>query len=148
MSEFQDSTLPLTAAQSGVWFAQQLDPANPSFRVAECLEIHGPVDRALFEEAVRRVDGEMRLPARFVLVDGEPRQVLGATGGAVLGYRDFAAAPDPWAAAQEWIQADVTAPFDPFDGPFGSMSVRPLSTRASKPSNPGTTASMCRRTAA
>jgi hypothetical protein len=35
--------LPLSAAQLGLWFAQQLDPRNAAFNVGEYLEILGPI---------------------------------------------------------------------------------------------------------
>jgi hypothetical protein len=62
MSEIRDNTYPLTAAQSGMWFAQFLDPTNPSLRVAECLEIHGPIDPVLFKGSSAPV--EQPLPRR------------------------------------------------------------------------------------
>lgn len=47
--------LPLTSAQSGVWFAQSLDPLSPAQNTSECLEIDGPLDTELFAAALRRV---------------------------------------------------------------------------------------------
>ena len=35
---------PLTEAQSGLWFAQRLDPANPIFNTAHYLDIRGDLD--------------------------------------------------------------------------------------------------------
>ncbi|MFE7767530.1 amino acid adenylation domain-containing protein, partial [Streptomyces sp. NPDC057438] len=46
-----DARRPLTAAQQGVWYAQQLNPDN-AFLVSEYLEIHGPIDVALFDRAL------------------------------------------------------------------------------------------------
>ena len=46
--------IPLTAAQAGIWYAQQLDPENPVFNAAEYLEIRGSLDATLFEGALRR----------------------------------------------------------------------------------------------
>lgn len=34
LSDVQDLLLPLTAAQSGIWFAQELDPANVIYNAA------------------------------------------------------------------------------------------------------------------
>ena len=62
MSEILDNTYPLTAAQSGMWFAQFLDPTDPSFWVAECLEIHGPIAPVLFKGSSAPV--EQPLPRR------------------------------------------------------------------------------------
>lgn len=48
----------LSGAQSGIWFAQQLDPDNPIFNTGEYIEIQGPVDPNMFELAVRKVVAE------------------------------------------------------------------------------------------
>lgn len=76
--------LPLTAAQSGMWYAQALDPASPAQNTAECLEIHGPIDPELFTAALHRVAGEAQaLQVRLVDTEDGPRQLplaLGAVG--------------------------------------------------------------------
>ncbi|MGW6693499.1 condensation domain-containing protein, partial [Rhodococcus sp. NPDC054953] len=48
----------LSSAQAGMWFAQQLDPANPTFVTGQCLEIVGPLDPAVLASAVDRVVAE------------------------------------------------------------------------------------------
>ena len=50
--------LPLTEAQSGLWYAQQLAPSNPVFNVAHAIDIEGPLDLGLFEKAVNRAAKE------------------------------------------------------------------------------------------
>lgn len=35
MPENRNRRLPLTAAQTGMWFAQQLDPQNPIYKCGE-----------------------------------------------------------------------------------------------------------------
>jgi hypothetical protein len=49
MSNNQNHRLPLTSAQTGIWFAQQLEPLNPIYRTAEYIDIHSQVDLALLE---------------------------------------------------------------------------------------------------
>src|SRR5688500_8966114 len=44
---------PLSPGQLGIWYGQRLNPDNV-FVMSEYLEIHGAVDVALFEEALRR----------------------------------------------------------------------------------------------
>ncbi|MGV9897430.1 condensation domain-containing protein, partial [Streptomyces tendae] len=63
--------LPLTAAQSGMWFAQALDPLSPAQNTAECLEIDGPIDTELFAAALRRVTSEAEA-LRVVRVEDTP----------------------------------------------------------------------------
>ncbi|WP_016908089.1 non-ribosomal peptide synthetase [Streptomyces xiaopingdaonensis] len=69
--------LPLTAAQSGMWYAQALDPASPALNTAECLRIDGPLDAGLFAEALRRVTEEAEaLRVRVEDTPQGPRQRL------------------------------------------------------------------------
>lgn len=51
--------MPLTGAQAGVWYAQRLDPSSPAYNTGEYVEIHGPVDPALFERALRLAVAEI-----------------------------------------------------------------------------------------
>ncbi|MFJ5974622.1 amino acid adenylation domain-containing protein, partial [Streptomyces sp. NPDC093060] len=99
---------PLTGAQAGVWFAQQMDPDSPIFRAAEYLEIHGPVDPQLFERALRRlVDEADALHVRFLETDDGPRQTVGPAPEWTLHVVDVSAAADPRQAAEEWMSRDL-----------------------------------------
>lgn len=74
MHDLDDGRWPLSGAQSGIWFAQQLDPDNPIFNTGEYIDIRGPVDPDRFETAVRQAVMEAEaLHARF----GRIRTVLG-----------------------------------------------------------------------
>jgi Condensation domain len=65
--------LPLSAAQQGLWFAQQLDPRDAALNVGEYLEILGPIDPAQFEATLRQVILETEsLRIRLVERAGEP----------------------------------------------------------------------------
>ncbi|AHI01054.1 AMP-binding protein [Kutzneria albida] len=48
-----------TAAQQGIWTAQQLDPESPAFNTGEYADIAGPVDTEVFVRALRAVVGEV-----------------------------------------------------------------------------------------
>ncbi|MFF9088256.1 amino acid adenylation domain-containing protein [Streptomyces sp. NPDC014991] len=99
---------PLTGAQAGVWFAQQVDPDSPIFRAAEYLEIHGAVDPQLFERALRRlVDEADALHVRFLDTDEGPRQTVGPAPEWTLHVLDVSAAADPRRAAEEWMGRDL-----------------------------------------
>ena len=64
----------LTAAQLGVWYAQQFGPDNPVYNVGGYLEITGPLDMSLFEAALRQtVDETDALHLRFLIEDQRPR---------------------------------------------------------------------------
>ncbi|WP_084351054.1 non-ribosomal peptide synthetase [Millisia brevis] len=104
--------LPLTAAQSGVWFAQRLAPSNPRFNTAECIELIGSVDRGVLVESIRNTLCDIAIAgARFVeSVDGGGEQTLGHHPGAPM-IVDMGDRSDPWQAAQSWMAADTQRVF-------------------------------------
>ncbi|MEU7202334.1 amino acid adenylation domain-containing protein [Streptomyces sp. NPDC045470] len=113
--------LPLTAAQTGLWYAQALDPASPAQNTAEYLEIHGPVDPALFSDALHRVVAEAdALRVRIVETAEGPRQLPLSTVPAPLPLHlaDLRAEADPDGAARAWMRADLAEPFDLAAGPL------------------------------
>ncbi|WP_326701205.1 amino acid adenylation domain-containing protein [Streptomyces sp. NBC_01754] len=111
-------SLPLTAAQSGMWYAQSLDPLSPAQNTAECLEIDGPLDPGVFTEALRRVTGETDA-LRVRVEDGEhgPRQRLAPAVEPPLTVHDLRGVPRADRRAEEWMRADLTEPFDLASGP-------------------------------
>lgn len=46
---------PLTAAQRGIWYAQHLDPENPTFQIGQYLDLDGRVDTSLLRVAVTKM---------------------------------------------------------------------------------------------
>ncbi|MFD9323673.1 amino acid adenylation domain-containing protein [Streptomyces sp. NPDC060053] len=107
--------LPLTAAQSGMWFAQALDPLSPAQNTAECLHLDGPVDPVLFAGALRRVAEEAEsLRVRIEDTPDGPRQhVVDAVESplTVLDVRDEE-------EAEAWMRADLAEPCDLAAGPL------------------------------
>ena len=111
--------LPLSAAQLGIWFAQELAPSNVDFNSAEYVEIFGAVDPAIFETALRCVVAEADvLSVRFVNHTDGPRQVIGDLPDWSLPFIDVSAEPDPLAAARAWMDADRARPIDLLRGPL------------------------------
>ncbi|WP_346017289.1 condensation domain-containing protein, partial [Streptomyces sp. SID6137] len=106
--------LPLTAAQREIWIAEQrLGEVNRVFRVGEFLEIHGPVDPALFEQALLSAVAEAdALHVNFVEEHGEVRQVVRRLGDWSPALVDLSAEPDPEQAARRWLDAAVARPMD------------------------------------
>ena len=77
--------LPLSAGQLGVWFAQQLNPSSAAYNIGEYIEICGPIDPVLFEQALRQVVIESEaLCVRFVEQADGPRQFVGDSPGLAL----------------------------------------------------------------
>ncbi|WP_460365526.1 amino acid adenylation domain-containing protein, partial [Actinocorallia lasiicapitis] len=92
-----------------MWLAQELLGEEP-LNVGQYLEIHGTVELGLLERAIGRViEAAQAITVRMVQVDGEIRQVPAApwTDGPVIDVRDE---PDPEAAAEAWMRADMAAP--------------------------------------
>ncbi|MGW2048295.1 non-ribosomal peptide synthase/polyketide synthase [Streptomyces sp. NPDC001858] len=114
MSRRDGDALPLTAAQREIWLAEQSSRTPiPGYRVGECLEIHGPVDRELFETALRRVVDEVDALHVTFVDDGEgPRQVLRESWDWAPAHLDLSAEPDPRAAAVAWMERDLLRPLD------------------------------------
>ncbi|OEV11657.1 non-ribosomal peptide synthetase, partial [Streptomyces nanshensis] len=109
--------LPLTAAQSGMWFTQQLAPDSPCLRPAEVIEIRGTVDEELLERALRRTVAETEaLRVRFVPEgpegDGGVRQLVEPCEDWPLHRLDLRGEADPWAAAHSWMRTDLESPLD------------------------------------
>ncbi|MFD3586804.1 non-ribosomal peptide synthase/polyketide synthase [Streptomyces sp. NPDC058683] len=114
MSRRDGDALPLTAAQREIWLAEQRSRTPiPGYRVGECLEIHGPVDRELFETALRRVVDEVDALHVTFVDDGEgPRQVLRESWNWAPAHLDLSGEPDPRAAAVAWMERDLLRPLD------------------------------------
>ncbi|MER7010355.1 amino acid adenylation domain-containing protein [Saccharopolyspora sp. NPDC000359] len=123
--ETDHGMLPLTAAQTGVWFAQEFDPSNPLYRAAEALEISGPVDVALLEVALRQAIAETE--AFRVRFGSDERGRVWQTVEPLLDWElphvDLRGAADPVAAAEEWMWAELSTPVDLRRSPLFSFAV-------------------------
>ncbi|MEV0621449.1 amino acid adenylation domain-containing protein [Nonomuraea sp. NPDC050404] len=118
MTTADTALLPLSRAQSGLWFAQQLDPGNPIYNAAEYVEIRGTLDPARLADAINRTMDETDvLRVRFES-DGDNN------GGTQVRQRLLDASPyraeivdlsgedDPHAAALARMRADLATPID------------------------------------
>ncbi|MCZ7421944.1 amino acid adenylation domain-containing protein [Verrucosispora sp. WMMA2121] len=101
---------PLSVAQQGIWYAQQLNPDNVSV-MSEYLEIHGAIDVDLFREALRRTVAEAEtVQVRFETDESGVWQY--PLPEVTLRFIDLADRPDPLAAAEEWMRGDLHSGFD------------------------------------
>ncbi|MCY8547621.1 amino acid adenylation domain-containing protein [Bacillus vallismortis] len=113
MPETKDLQYSLTGAQTGIWFAQQLDPDNPIYNTAEYIEINGTLNIALFEEALRRVIKEAEsLHVRFGENMDGPWQMMNLSPDVQLHVIDVSSEPDPEKTALHWMKADLAKPVD------------------------------------
>src|SRR3981081_1054972 len=115
----ENNPLPLSDAQLGIWFAQSIDQSSSTYNLAEYLEIGGSVDATLFEMALRQVVAETEaLHVRFVSDADVPGQIIGPAPDWSMSLVDVSGAPDPQAAAERWMRADLAKPVDLMRGPL------------------------------
>ena len=103
----------LTAAQAGVLAAQRIDPDSPAYNVGQYVELDGPLDPELLEDALRRTLAEADgLHVR--LAEHEGRTVALPTGFDPAAWRlprlDTRGAADPVAAAVELVRGQLAVP--------------------------------------
>ncbi|MFD7665829.1 amino acid adenylation domain-containing protein [Streptomyces sp. NPDC059788] len=107
-----------SAAQLGVWVAQQLEPDNPLYNCGVLFDIGGPVDPALIDRAVARaVEDTEALRVRFA-EDADGLWQYPVTGTAPVRHVDMGAAADPYEAALAWLREDLAVPADLTRGPL------------------------------
>ncbi|NUT50274.1 MAG: amino acid adenylation domain-containing protein, partial [Saccharothrix sp.] len=107
---------PLSPGQLGIWYGQRLNPDNV-FVMSEYLEIHGPVDVALFEEALRRTVLEAEtVQVRFTEDADGVWQFLAPDPH--LRFFDHTDRADPVGDAVAWMDDDLYRPMDLENGPL------------------------------
>ncbi|CAG7594895.1 Dimodular nonribosomal peptide synthase [Paenibacillus solanacearum] len=110
---------PLSGAQAGIWYAQQLDPRNPMYNTGEYVDIHGPVERTTFEAALRHVWLETEaLHVRFEEDHEGPWQVFAPNAGWTLHVLDLSMEQAPFDQAKAWMDADLSRPCHLTEGPL------------------------------
>ena len=116
--------LPLSSAQLGIWFAQKINPSSSAYNIGEYLEIHGAIDPALFERALRQVVSEAEiLRVQIAEQAGEPQQIVTAGCGWSLPIIDLGAESDPRAAAEAWMKAELAQSIEPMRGPLFAFAL-------------------------
>ncbi|MGE6630695.1 amino acid adenylation domain-containing protein [Bacillus sp. NPDC077027] len=101
-------SIPLTGAQSGIWYAQQLDPSNPIFNTAEYIDIKGYIDPVHFETAVRETVLEAdSLHMRFVEDTDGPKQWFTSKNEIPFQFINLQNEKQPLDAAKTWMKADL-----------------------------------------
>ena len=94
---------PLSHAQKGLWFAQQLEP-NVPILVAQYVELRGPVDVGALKWASEQGSFDIESPGvRIVDYAGEPYQLADETIDDELAYVDLRSREDPVAEAHRWM---------------------------------------------
>lgn len=111
--------VPLTEAQEGLWYAQQLDPGNPLFNTGHCTEIRGALDRARFGAAIGQTLAEAdALALNFRDGDAGPRQWIDAGRRPRLEHVALPATAAAVDEARQWMRRDLETPVDPRTAPL------------------------------
>ncbi|MBX6388466.1 MAG: amino acid adenylation domain-containing protein, partial [Frankia sp.] len=108
------SRLPLTAAQAGIWRAQQIEPDSVAFTIAGYMEIRGRVDLDRLTAAIERAVADARvLHVRFEAdAAGDPVQIVSPLDGWTVPVVDLRGERDPRAAALALMREDMAQPMD------------------------------------
>ncbi|WP_460068185.1 amino acid adenylation domain-containing protein [Streptomyces sp. YKOK-I1] len=111
-------SLPLSAAQAGVWAAHQIDPTGARYNIAEYITLHGAVRPDWLEAAWHQLlsDAETLRVRAVVKEDGELRQQVLPELRPALPVVDLTGEADPEAAAREWMHRDLHRPVDLAEG--------------------------------
>ena len=110
---------PLSTGQSGIWFAQALDPASAAYNVGRYVEIFGPVDPVILERAIRQAISDTDSQRiGFVSTEDGPRQYIRNTVDFGFAVLDMSDRHEPRTAALAWMHQDIANPFDPAQGPL------------------------------
>lgn len=116
--------LPLSAAQSGIWYAIKAGTSASAYNIAEYTRIFGSIDIELFETALRQIVSEVEaLRLRFFEHDGTPAQIVGEPPDWHLSYLDLSRHTDPMRAAETWMQGEVGQPMNLNHGPLFAFAL-------------------------
>lgn len=111
----------LSYTQKRLWFIAQLEPDGISYNLPAAVQIEGTLDVPVLEKSLKEiVRRHEALRTRFVLINGEPRQLIDDT--ATLDLRlvtlEDVAANERDAQMSYLIQQDARKPFDLEHGPL------------------------------
>lgn len=119
----------LTAAQAGIWFAQQKYPESPACNTGEYWLLEGTLAPHHFIRAVRQTLDEIPgLHCAFVAT-GEGPFMEANPACWQMAERDLRREADPLAAAQVEMEALLATPFNLAEGPLFATSLYRLADR-------------------
>lgn len=127
----QDSgPAPLSFAQERLWFLERLQPGGFVYNVPVAARITGPLDLETLQCAILELQQRHEvLRARYIEVDGTPRQVVEPAPAKPLLLMDLSEIEEPerQQRLQEFVVQEVRRPFDLAQGPIFRVSVVRLS---------------------
>ncbi|CCQ16451.1 putative non-ribosomal peptide synthetase (fragment), partial [Rhodococcus sp. AW25M09] len=107
-----ENGFPLSSAQRGMWFAQQLAP-DVAVCIAQYVDLRGNLDIAVLQEASAQAGHEFQSAyLRLAEVDGEAVQLVDHSIDQSVHYLDLRDEEDPMASALRWIDHNYVQPVD------------------------------------
>ncbi|GGJ50080.1 MULTISPECIES: amino acid adenylation domain-containing protein [Virgibacillus] len=104
---------PLTGAQTGIWYAQKLDPSNPIYNTGEYVDIKGKLDINHLQQAIRQTVLEAEsLHAHLEESHEGPRQSIQLEKDFSIDYLDAREHSNPSQFAKRWMKDDLSQPID------------------------------------
>ncbi|MGY4493888.1 amino acid adenylation domain-containing protein [Pseudomonas sp. TE3610] len=109
MADATQHEMPLVAAQSGIWMADQLSPHHNAYAVAHYVELNGALDSDLLLHAIEAGLAEVdTLHMQVTERDGQPVQWFDfSRAPARPTCADLRGQADPVAAATAWMRTDL-----------------------------------------
>lgn len=116
--------MPLVAAQSGIWMADQLSPHHNAYAVAHYVELAGELDSGLLLQAIEAGIAEVdTLHMQVAERDGEPVQWFDFSRvPARPTCADLRGETDPAAAALAWMRDDLQGDLRVASGGLGCIN--------------------------
>ena len=114
----QRTTLPLSAAQQGMWLFEQLHPGTAVYHLCFEAQVTGGFDPAVLGAALTDVARRHPLLCARLASSDPPQLVLDAPQQWEPAVSDVSDAPDTERAAREWLAEVAARPFDLQAGPL------------------------------
>ncbi|MET0475920.1 MAG: amino acid adenylation domain-containing protein, partial [Mycobacterium sp.] len=121
--ELDDGAFPVTRGQLDIWLAQHTGEPGTEWQLGVLVEVDGPVDPGLFEQAIRQVVREAE-PLRAVFDERDGRVFQRAVDEPDIGldFHDLSASGHPEEEAREMATAIQRTPM-PLTGPLINFSL-------------------------
>jgi amino acid adenylation domain-containing protein len=101
---------PLSSPQLDLWFDQVLHPNVPLYNIGGYVRIEGPIDQAVFEQALNQVIAENdALRIKLHEEDNLPTQTFAEKVSIQLDFQDFSEKTDQF--ARQWMKQAFIKPF-------------------------------------
>jgi amino acid adenylation domain-containing protein len=116
----------LSYTQRRLWFIHQLEPDGASYNLPAAVRIEGPLDAAALEKSLHEIVlRHETLRTRFVVLEGEPRQVVDEQSPLDLGTVNLEGLPESERDQEvaRFIEQAAQKPFNLETGPLVRVSL-------------------------